>query len=68
MIPNPTHCAVGGLALALFLGSSGRHLLDVSIRNVEQDTGTLLTAVRTVRIINMVRQYWADCIADVCIS
>lgn len=43
-----THFVVGGLALALVLGSSSRHLLCVSVRNVEQDTGTLLTAVRAV--------------------
>lgn len=45
-----THCVAGGLALALVLGSSSWHLLDVSIRNVEQDTGTLFTAVRTVDV------------------
>ncbi len=45
-----THCVAGGLVLVLVLGSSSRHLLDVSIRNVEQDTGTLLTAVRTVDV------------------
>lgn len=40
-----THCVVGGLALALILGSSSWHLLGVTIRNVEQNAGALLTAV-----------------------
>lgn len=45
-----THFVAGCLALALVFGSSSWHLLDVSIRNVEQDTGTLLTAVGTVDV------------------
>lgn len=42
-----THCFAGSLALALVLGSGSGHLLGVSIRNIEQHTRTLLTAVRT---------------------
>lgn len=41
------HRAVGGLALAFILGSRSRHLLRVSVRNVDQDTRALLTAVGT---------------------
>lgn len=40
-----THRFAGGLALGLVLRSGSRHLLSVTIRNVDQDTGTLLTAV-----------------------
>lgn len=51
-----TYCVVWGLALALFFGSSCGHPLDVSIWNVDEDAGTLLTAVGTVGTINMVTQ------------
>lgn len=44
-----THCVAGGLAFGLVLvfGPGSWHLLSVTIGNVDQDTGTLLTAVGT---------------------
>lgn len=42
-----THRVARCLALVLVLGSSCGHFFGVTIRDVEQDTGALLTAVRT---------------------
>lgn len=77
IIANPllnTHCVVRSLSLALFLGSGCWHLLSVAIRNVDEHTRTLLTAVgtadttpvnKTVRQKNWIHAqkvfwYWAD--------
>lgn len=40
------YCTALGLVLVFILRSSSRHFLYVTIRNVEEHTGALLTAVR----------------------
>lgn len=45
LLSSKTHSAAGGLTLGFVFGSSSWHLLGVTIRNINQDTRTLLTAV-----------------------
>lgn len=50
MVKCCTHWLSGWLALAFVLGARCGHFLGVAIWNIQQDTGALLTAVRTGQV------------------